>query len=195
MGPSRPVSPADSGRCEWARGDDAMATYHDQEWGVPQRSRAALFEFLLLEGAQAGLSWRTILLRREGYRNAFAGFDPEAISSFGPEDVQRCLADVSIIRNRAKVAAFIKNASAWLQLDDPVEFLWQFVDGRPVTNHWTQMDDVPAITPQSETMSRELRRHGFTFVGPTICYALMQATGMVNDHLVTCVRHREVRQP
>jgi DNA-3-methyladenine glycosylase I len=181
----------DRTRCGWATGDQLYRDYHDTEWGVPQRDPAVLFEFLILEGAQAGLSWSTILRKREGYRAAFADFDPVAVAAFGEDDIARCLADPGIVRNRAKISAAIGNARAWLELDDPADFLWQFVDGVPVQNHWTELAELPATTAVSDTMSKELKRHGFRFVGPTICYAHMQATGMVNDHLVSCFRHAE----
>ena len=151
-----------------------------------------LFEFLILEGAQAGLSWRTILEKQEGYRAAFAGFDPVKVAAFDERDVERLLADPGIVRNRAKVSAAIGNARAWLALDDPVEYLWSFVGGEPRQGHHRFMGDLPATTETSERMSKELKRRGFRFVGGTICYSLMQACGMVNDHLVDCFRYREV---
>jgi len=184
-------------RCPWAAGDDPLMTrYHDVEWGVPVRDEVRLFEFLVLEGAQAGLSWRTILHRREGYRRAFSGFRPERVAGYGERDVARLLADPGIVRNRRKVEAAIGNARAFLSLREEVgsfrDFLWGFVGGRPLVNRWRSMEELPASTPGSEAMSRELSRRGFRFAGPTICYALMQATGMVNDHLVSCFRHGEV---
>jgi DNA-3-methyladenine glycosylase I len=178
-------------RCGWGEGDPDYVAYHDTEWGVPARDERRLFEFILLEGAQAGLSWSTILRKRDGYARCFAGFDPAAVAAFGDDDVARCLADPGIVRNRAKVAAAIGNARAWLELDDPVAFLWAFVDGAPVQNHWTQMGEVPATTAAADEMSKALRKRGFRFVGPTICYAFMQACGFVNDHLTTCFRHTE----
>jgi len=179
-------------RCDWANGGSAaMRAYHDIEWGVPERDERRLFEFLVLEGAQAGLSWSTILDKREGYRAAFAGFDPEAIAAFGEADIARCLADAGIVRNRAKVNSVVGNARAWLELDDPVAFLWNFVDGEPVVNTWTSMADLPAETPTSLAMSKELKRRGFRFVGPAICYALMQACGLVDDHIVSCFRRTD----
>ena len=191
--PDRAGPPADGRpRCDWSLGGALEREYHDTVWGVPQRDPTTLFEFLILEGAQAGLSWRTILQKREGYQAAFAGFEPAAVAAFDDADVARLLADPGIVRNRAKVAAAVGNARAWLELDDPVELLWSFVDGQPVQNEFCRSADVPAATEASERMSRELKRRGFRFVGGTICYALMQACGMVNDHLVGCFRHQEV---
>jgi len=183
-------------RCTWAGGDPAMVRYHDQEWGVPEHDDRALFEFLTLEGAQAGLSWRSILIRRNDYRAAFAAWDIERISRYGERDVERLLADPGIIRNRAKVHATIGNARAaldviaeWGSLD---RYLWQFVDEVVKRNAFARLEELPAETPESKAMSRELKRRGFGFVGPTICYAFMQATGMVNDHVVGCFRYGEV---
>jgi DNA-3-methyladenine glycosylase I len=178
-------------RCSWGEGDPDYVAYHDTEWGVPERDARRLFELLVLEGAQAGLSWATILRKRDGYRRCFAGFDPERVSAFGDDDVARCLADPGIVRNRAKVTAAVGNARAWLELDDPVAFLWGFVDGVPIQNHWTTLAEVPATTAVSEAMSTALKRRGFRFVGPTICYAFMQSCGLVNDHVTTCFRHAE----
>jgi DNA-3-methyladenine glycosylase I len=179
-------------RCAWAGDSGLMQAYHDTVWGVPQRDPTTLFELLILEGAQAGLSWRTILERQEGYRAAFAGFDPEAVAAFDDRDVERLLADPRIVRNRAKITATIGNARAWLTLDDPVGYLWSFVGGQPVQSGYRELGELPASTEVSERMSKELKRRGFRFVGGTICYALMQACGMVNDHVVDCFRHREV---
>ncbi len=183
-------------RCDWALSGgaaigDAYLRYHDEVWGVPERDQQVLFEFLILEGAQAGLSWSTILRKIEGYRRAYDGFDPEVIASYGDRDVVRLLADEGIVRNRAKVAASIRNARAWLELDDPVTYLWSFTEGDTIQNVWHDLASVPAQTERSRAMSKDLNRLGFTFVGPTICYAFMQAIGMVNDHLVTCFRHGE----
>ncbi len=183
-------------RCDWAltggpRIGDAYLRYHDEVWGVPERDAQVLFEFLILEGAQAGLSWSTILLKLDGYRRAYDGFDPETVARYGDDDVVRLLADEGIVRNRAKVAASIRNAQAWLELDDPVEYLWSFTDGVVIQNAWADMAAVPAETERSRAMSRDLKRRGFGFVGPTICYAFMQATGMVNDHITSCFRHHE----
>jgi DNA-3-methyladenine glycosylase I len=183
-------------RCDWVLAGgpniaDAYLRYHDEVWGVPQRDPQVLFEFLILEGAQAGLSWSTILRKLDGYRRAYDDFDPEVIARYGDADVARLLADEGIVRNRAKVAASIRNARAWLELDDPSTFLWGFTDGAVIQNSWPEMAAVPAETEPSKAMSRELKHRGFTFVGPTICYAFMQATGMVNDHITSCFRHRE----
>ena len=185
-------------RCAWALTGgpsigDAYLRYHDEVWGVPQRDAAVLFEFLILEGAQAGLSWSTILRKLDGYRRAYRGFDPQLVARFGDEDVARLVADEGIVRNRAKVAASIRNARAWLALDDPVTHLWGFVDGVAVQNAWPSMADVPAETDRSRAMSADLKRRGFGFVGPTICYAFMQATGMVNDHVTSCFRYEPCR--
>ena len=185
-------------RCEWALSGgpaigDAYLRYHDEVWGVPERDPLVRFEFLILEGAQAGLSWSTILRKLDTYRAAYRGFDPATVAAFDDADVARLLGDEGIVRNRAKVAASIRNARAWLDLDDPVAHLWSFVDGVPLQNAWPTMADIPAETERSRAMSRDLKRRGFGFVGPTICYAFMQATGMVNDHLITCFRHAECR--
>jgi len=185
-------------RCPWSLGGGpsigtAYVDYHDTVWGVPERDNRTLFEFLTLEGAQAGLSWSTILRKFDGYRAAFADFDVEAVAAFTDADVERCMADPGIVRNRGKITSTIGNARAWLELDDPVEFLWSFTGGGTLQNRWTAMDGLPAETDESRAMSKELKRRGFRFVGPTICYALMQATGMVNDHLVDCFRHDECR--
>lgn len=185
-------------RCPWALTGgpaigDAYLRYHDEVWGVPQRDPDVLFEFLILEGAQAGLSWSTILRKLDGYRAAYRGFDPHLVARFDDDDVARLLTDDGIVRNRAKVAASIRNARAWLELDDPATYLWNFVDGVTVQNAWSAMDDVPAETDRSRAMSADLKRRGFGFVGPTICYAFMQATGMVNDHVTSCFRYEQCR--
>lgn len=166
-----------------------MQVYHDTVWGVPQREADTLFEFLTLEGAQAGLSWRTILLKREGYKHAFARFDVAAIAAFTEADVERLMLDASIVRNRLKITSTIDNARAWLDLPDPAQFIWSFTDGRALQNRWASMGDLPASTAVSDRMSKELKRRGFRFVGSTICYAYMQACGLVNDHPLTCFRH------
>ncbi len=179
----------DPPRCGWATGARPLdVEYHDTEWGVPERQPVGLFELLVLEGAQAGLSWSTILAKREGYRAAFAGFDPVPVAAFTEADVARCVADPGIVRHRGKIEATVGNARAWLELDDPVGFLWGFVDGTPIRNRPATGADVPASDERSGRMSRELRRRGFRFVGPTICYAFMQACGLVNDHLTSCFR-------
>jgi DNA-3-methyladenine glycosylase I len=190
------VGAHDTARCPWCGDDPLYVAYHDQEWGVPCHDERALFEFLILEGAQAGLSWITILKKRENYRRAYHGFDPQQIARYGEKDVARLLADAGIVRNRLKVAASIDNARATLELYEQGgsldQLLWSFVDGRPRVNRWRSMSEVPAITPQAEAMSKELKRRGFRFIGPTVMYAHMQATGMVNDHLVSCPRHAAV---
>ena len=182
-------------RCPWATTEPAIA-YHDEEWGVPVHNDRMLFEFLILEGAQAGLSWTTILKKRKNYRKAFDGFRAEKIARYGPREMKRLLSDAGIVRNRLKIAATISNAKAFLALLEETEsfdaYLWSFVGGKPIQNCWRTMAEVPARTAESDAMSRDLLRRGFKFVGSTICYALMQTTGMVNDHLVTCPRHGEL---
>ena len=183
-------------RCPWSLGvSEAYLSYHDEEWGIPVRDDARQFEFLILEGAQAGLSWSTILHRRAGYRKAFAGFDPERVARFTPQRVQALLKDPGIIRNRLKVAAAVTNARAFLAVREEFgsfgDYIWRFVDGRPRQNRWKLQSEVPATSAESDALSKDLRRRGFKFVGSTIVYAHMQATGMVNDHLVGCFRHRE----
>lgn len=184
-------------RCPWSEGFDLYRQYHDLEWGVPLYDDCALFELLILEGAQAGLSWATILRKRENYGRAFDDFDPVLMAKYDNEKVAALLADAGIVRNRAKVAAAIQNATAYLSLAAEgrsfSSFLWRFVDDAPIQNHWASPADVPARTAQSDAMSKALGRAGFKFVGSTICYAFMQASGMVNDHLITCPRHAEVR--
>jgi DNA-3-methyladenine glycosylase I len=177
-------------RCAWVPADDALyVAYHDDEWGVPQRDERALFELLNLEGQQAGLSWSTILRKREGYRAAFAGWDVEAIARFGESDVERLVADASIIRHRGKIEAVIANARATLDLDVPLpELLWSFVGGETKVNAWRTVGEIPASTPESAAMSKELKRRGFRFTGATTCYAFMQAAGLVDDHTVDCFR-------
>jgi len=182
-------------RCPWATTEPAIA-YHDEEWGVPVHDDRMLFEFLILEGAQAGLSWMTILKKRENYRKAFDGFRAEKIAHYDARKVKRLLRDEGIVRNRLKIAATIQNAKAFLavrkEFGDFDAYLWGFVGGKPIQNRWRTMGDVPARTAESDAMSHDLLRRGFKFAGSTICYALMQATGMVNDHLVTCPRHFEL---
>ena len=183
-------------RCPWSGTDPDYVRYHDEEWGVPVHDDRLLFEFLILEGAQAGLSWLTILRKRAAYRAAFANFDAATVARFGARDVRRLLGDAGIVRNRLKVAAAIDNARAVLDVRERHgsldAYLWSFVDGRPVQNRWSALRQVPAETDASRAMSEALRQQGFRFVGPTICYAFMQATGMVNDHLIDCFRHRQV---
>jgi DNA-3-methyladenine glycosylase I len=182
-------------RCGWAKNDLAIR-YHDEEWGVPVHDDRRWFEFLILEGAQAGLSWDTILRKREAYQRAFAGFAPEVVAKFDEARIESLLADPGIVRNRLKVTSAVKNARAFLRVleefggFDP--YIWRFVDGQPVTNTWHELGQIPARSPLSDAISKDLKKRGFTFVGTTICYALMQATGLVNDHLVDCFRHREV---
>ena len=177
-------------RCAWVpQGDPLYTAYHDEEWGVPSRDRRHLFEMLVLEGAQAGLSWSTILHKREGYRRAFAGFDPERVVRL---DAAKLLANPGIVRNRLKVESAISNAGAWLEQDDPVELLWSFVGGAPRVNRFRTLAELPAQTEESAAMSKELKRRGFRFVGPTVCYSLMQACGLVNDHVLGCFRYAEV---
>lgn len=183
-------------RCPWCGDDPLYVRYHDEEWGVPLHDDQSLFEFLVLEGAQAGLSWLTILRRREGYRRVFARFDAEKVARFGEKDIERLMGDAAIIRNRAKIRAAIGNARAFLAVQEEFgsfdAFIWRFVDGRPLRNRWRRLEDIPAKTPLSERISGELKGRGFAFVGPTIVYAHMQATGMVNDHLVDCFRYDEL---
>ena len=183
-------------RCDWAGVDPLMILYHDEEWGVPVHDDRRLFEFLILEGAQAGLSWRTILRKRENYRRAFAEFDPARVAAYGRRESARLIADPGIVRNRAKIAAAVGNARSFLGVVD--EFgsfdacLWKFVGGVPIVNRYRSMSELPSETKESRAMSRDLAARGFRFVGPTICYAFMQAVGMVNDHLVHCFRHRDL---
>jgi DNA-3-methyladenine glycosylase I len=184
-------------RCEWAEGGDAlMLAYHDEEWGTPSRDERHLFEMLTLEGAQAGLSWQTILNKREGYRRAFAGFDPAKVARFGEEKIERLMRDPGIVRNRAKIDATIANARTVLAIRADVgplsHYLWSFVDGAPVQNAWRRLSDIPPESAESRTMSKALKKQGFRFVGPTICYAFMQAVGMVNDHVASCFRWDEL---
>ena len=180
-------------RCGWVGQEQIYIDYHDTEWGVPERDSRALWEKLILDGFQAGLSWITILKKRESFRAAFAGFDPETIAGWGEAEVARLLQDAGIVRHRGKIEATIGNAQAYLQIEAERGFadhIWGFVEGRPIQNRWTRLDEVPAQTPLSRQMSKDLRQRGFKFVGPTIVYAWMQATGIVNDHLVGCPRHQ-----
>lgn len=184
-------------RCEWGTGDPLYTTYHDEEWGVPVHADRKLFEFLLLEGAQAGLSWITILRKRDNYRWAFDGFDPERIARYDDQKIAALLADPGIIRNRLKVAAAVGNARAFLATQAEFgsfdRFIWQFVGGQPRQNAWRSMAEIPDHTQESDAMSKELIRRGFKFTGSTICYAFMQAVGMVNDHVVECFRYPELK--
>jgi DNA-3-methyladenine glycosylase I len=194
MNDSAPVS-----RCGWSEASPEYIDYHDREWGAPTHDDRRLFEFLILEGAQAGLSWATILRKREGYRRAFAAFDAEAVAGFDEGTVRKLLGNADIVRNRRKIEAAIQNARAYLRLQSQPggfdAFVWKFVDGKPVQNAWRSLAEIPATTTISDVMSKELKRSGFTFVGSTICYAYMQATGMVNDHITSCFRWREVQEP
>jgi DNA-3-methyladenine glycosylase I len=184
-------------RCLWAGNDPLYRAYHDTEWGVPLHDDRALFEFLILEGAQAGLSWITILRKRENYRAAFDGFDAARVARYDANQIESLLQDPGIVRNRLKVESAVVNARKFLEVQDEFgsfdAFVWRFVDGKPRQNAWRSLAEVPAITPESDAMSRELKRRGFKFVGSTICYAFMQATGMVNDHTIDCYRHKELQ--
>ena len=184
-------------RCEWANKSEIEMSYHDDEWGVPIHDDRSLFEFLVLEGAQAGLSWSTILRKREGYRKAFDNFDARKISRYPEAVVSRLLANPEIIRNRLKVNAIVTNARSFLRVQKEFgsfdRYIWQFVNGKPIQNSWKKMTEIPSSSPASEAMSKDLRKRGFKFVGTTICYAFMQAVGMINDHVVGCFRHDEVK--
>jgi DNA-3-methyladenine glycosylase I len=184
-------------RCGWAQ-DALNIRHHDEEWGVPEHDDRRLFEFLVLEGAQAGLSWLTILRKREAYRRVFAGFDPAQVADFSKADVQRLMGDDSIVRNRAKIEAAIANARAFLVIEREcgsfASYVWQFVGGKPMQNAWRGLQEIPAETKESRVLSRDLVKRGFRFVGPTICYAFMQSVGMVNDHVVSCFRRAVVRR-
>jgi DNA-3-methyladenine glycosylase I len=178
-------------RCAWVPEDDPLyVAYHDEEWGVPSHDERHLFELLVLEGAQAGLSWSTILHKREGYRKAFAGFDAAAVARFGPKDVERLMGDATIVRNRLKIESTVANARAVLENGGLGELVWSFVGGEPKVNAWRSVAEIPAETEESKAMSKELKRCGFRFVGPTVCYAFMQACGLVDDHTVDCFRRR-----
>jgi DNA-3-methyladenine glycosylase I len=194
--PTVPPATSDVTRCSWALGSPAIKEYHDLEWGVPVRDDRKLFEYLLLDGAQAGLSWSTILNRREGYRTVFSDFDPEVISKWDTADVDQALQSPLIIRNRAKVNSAVRNAAAFLQVvrefGDFNRFFWSFVGGSTIQNTWTEDGVIPAETEESRTLSKDLKARGFSFVGPTIVYAVMQSAGMVNDHLVSCFRYDEL---
>lgn len=182
-------------RCAWCGSDPLYVAYHDEEWGVPERDARALWEKLILDGFQAGLSWYTILKKRDAFREAFAGFRPEIVAGWGEPEVRRLLADPGIVRSRAKIEATIGNARAYLEIGGGAgfdQFLWRYVEGRPIQNRFASMKDVPAATPLSERLSKDLKKAGFRFCGPTITYAFMQAIGMVNDHIVTCPAHDRV---
>lgn len=187
---------SDITRCDWCLGDPLYIDYHDTEWGVPVYEDQKLFEFLILEGAQAGLSWLTILRKREGYRKAFAEFDPQKVARFTDRHIEKLLLDPSIIRNRLKVNGAVKNANAFLKVQDEFgsfsNYIWRFTDGKVIVNERRTMKDIPATSPESDAMSKDLKKRGFTFVGSTIMYAHMQATGMVNDHIVRCHRYQSL---
>ncbi len=185
-------------RCDWVPAGDALyAAYHDEEWGLPSRDDRHLYEMLVLEGAQAGLSWSTILRKRDGYRQAFAGFDADRVARFGDADVARLMADPGIVRNRLKIESAVANARATLAVRDELgslaDYVWSFVGGAPIQNGWRTMAEVPSETAESKAMSRDMKRRGFRFVGPTVCYAFMQAAGLVNDHTVDCDRYAAVQ--
>ena len=189
--------PKERVRCEWVAGADPLyLAYHDEEWGTPSHDDTHLFEMLVLEGAQSGLSWSTILRKREGYRRAFAGFDAPKVARFTPAKIERLLADPGIVRNRLKVESAVNNAARVLEVRRELgsldAYLWSFVGGRPIASRWTSVTQIPASTPGSVAMSKDLKRRGFRFVGPTVCYAFMQATGMVNDHTTSCFRFEEL---
>lgn len=184
-------------RCTWAGTDPLYVAYHDLEWGVPVHDDRILFEFLTLEGAQAGLSWSTILRKRQHYRQVFASFDPQQVAHFNEQKITSLLNDAGIVRNRLKIQATISNARCYLDVQAAYgsfdAYIWQLISGKPITNHWTTMAEIPSESSESRQMSKDLRRRGFRFVGPTICYAFMQAIGMVNDHTIDCFRHSEIQ--
>ena len=186
----------ETGRCSWPGTDALYVAYHDEEWGVPERDDRALFEKLLLDGFQAGLSWLTILRKRDNFRRAFAGFEPAKMARFGPKKIKSLMQDKGIVRNRLKVESAVRSAQAYLQIRETgqsfEDFIWQFTDGRTITNQFREMADIPTETAESRAMSKALKAAGFNFCGPTICYAFMQATGIVNDHVVDCFRHDQV---
>jgi DNA-3-methyladenine glycosylase I len=192
------MNPSKRIRCEWALSDALYMRYHDREWGVPLHDDGRLFEFLVLEGAQAGLSWLTVLRKRERYRAVFDGFDPVRVAAFDAQRVNQLMADSGIIRNRRKIASAIRNARAFLRIQEEFgsfdAYVWRFVDGAVQQNAWRRITDIPAQTPVSKAMSTDLKRRGCSFVGPTICYAFMQAVGMVNDHVVSCFRYHDLHK-
>jgi len=185
-------------RCEWGTVSQLYIDYHDNEWGVPVHDDRMLFEFLVLEGAQAGLSWETVLKKRENYRKAFNNFDPVKVSRYGDKKIETLLGNKGIIRNRLKIASAVNNAKRFLEVQKEFgtfdAYIWQFVNGKPITNRFKSMQEIPATTKESDAMSKDLKKRGFKFVGPTICYAHMQATGMVNDHVVGCFRYKEIKK-
>ena len=184
-------------RCEWCGNDPLYVAYHDNEWGLPIHDDQLLFEFLILEGAQAGLNWLTILKKRENYRKSFDAFDPQIVANYTQVDIDRLMADEGIVRNRLKIESAIKNAQGVLKIQKEFgsfdAYLWAYVDGTPIVNRWDSLEDIPVKTEISETMSKDLKKRGFNFVGPTICYAFMQAIGMVNDHTIDCFKHEEIK--
>ncbi len=185
-------------RCSWAEGSDLMVEYHDSDWGAPNHRDRDLFEFLILEGAQAGLSWSTILNKRDGYRVAYDRFDPEKVAAYGPKKIEQLIENPEIVRNKLKIEASVRNAKAFLEVQEEFgsfdTYIWKFVGGAPIQNSRDRLEDIPATTAKSDAMSMDLKERGFKFVGSTICYAFMQATGMVNDHLVDCFRYEEVQR-
>ncbi|MBI4536146.1 MAG: DNA-3-methyladenine glycosylase I [Ignavibacteriae bacterium] len=192
------MTPKEPSRCDWAGNDPLYIKYHDVEWGLPVHNDRKLFEMLLLEGAQAGLSWITILRKRENYRKAFDGFNPKKIAGYDSRKIRQLLANDGIVRNKLKVEGAVRNARAFLAVQKEFgtfdTYIWQFVEGRPKQNRWTRLKQIPPKTVESDAMSKDLKRRGFTFVGSTICYAFMQAVGMVNDHVVSCFLHNEVKR-
>lgn len=185
-------------RCNWANGSQEELDYHDEQWGVPERDDRMLFEMLILEGAQAGLSWSTIIKRRDGYRRAFDNFDVKKVARYSEKKQEKLLQDTGIIRNRLKVGSAVTNAKCFIEIQKEFgsfsDYIWQFTGGKPIVNKWKTMDQVPVTTTESDAMSKDLRKRGFKFVGSTICYAYMQANGLVNDHLVSCFRYKEVKK-
>jgi DNA-3-methyladenine glycosylase I len=185
-------------RCNWAGIDELYINYHDREWGVPQHDERKLFELLILEGAQAGLSWSTILKKRENYRGAFAQFDPHQVAGFNQQEIAALLDNPGIVRNRLKIESAVKNARAFLEIQQSFgsfdHYIWQFSGGKPIINRWSKLKEIPPRTAESDAMSKDLKKRGFTFVGSTICYAFMQAIGMVNDHVVDCFRYGEINK-